>query len=230
VGEASKRQRNSWEACLEAASEMRGILDELEEYSGTYEEVTALRKQLKCIERACVRGKSRHSSENGGEGGDSGADWPPRAPAVNFDADPKTVARHVIAQMPLQRIFQDQALSDAFLSELMRALARESSYKSRRERQKEGIEQAKAQGIRFGKPSRPLPENFEEARRAWRDGQMTMKDAAAWCGMPRTTFYNAAQRAEQAAQADKASQDAVCEERPAARRRQEQPHPHVQMG
>jgi len=227
--ELAKRRRKSWETCLEAASAIRSIADELEEYSGTYEEVTALRKQLGRIEKACVRGKSAYPSENSGADGDSDADSAFWTPPVNFDADPKTVAQNVVAQLPLQRIFQDQELSDAFLSELMLALARESSYKNRRERQKEGIEQAKAQGVRFGKPSHPLPDNFEEVRQAWRDGLISMKEAASQCGMARTTFYNAALRAEKKPPMDEEPAHAEVAER-LARRRQEQPLAHIHAG
>lgn len=110
--------------------------------------------------------------------------------------DPRAAARALIAQLPLDRIFQDQALTDAFLSELLMALARESVSQSRRELQRKGIEEAKAQGVRFGAPSRPLPENFEQARLAWRGGQMSSAAAAKLCGMPKTTFYNAVRRVE----------------------------------
>ena len=47
-------------------------------------------------------------------------------------------------------------------------------------------------------PSRrkPVPDNFEECREAWRDGQMTLRQAAGACGMPHTTFHNAVVRVE----------------------------------
>ncbi len=116
--------------------------------------------------------------------------------AAALDGDPRATAQSLIAQLPLREIFQNRELTDAFLSELMLALARESSRESRRELQRKGIEEAKAQGVRFGKPTRPLPENFEEARQAWRDGWFSLKEAAKKCGMPESTFYYAAQRVE----------------------------------
>ncbi len=169
---------NGWEACASAVSEMETILDGLEDYSGTYDEVFALREQLKRIEQACDAGLS----ENG------------NAPLP--DGDPGTVAKSLIAQIPLRRIFQDKKLADTFLSELLLAIARESGHENRRDLQKKGIEEAKAQGVRFGAPARPLPDNFEEVRKAWRDGQLTVKEAAAQCGLARTTFYNAVHRVE----------------------------------
>jgi len=181
--EPAETRRSSWEVCAGAASEMRTILDELEEYSGIYEETIALRKQLDRIETACDREKESASMLTA---------------SIETGGDPKAAARSLIDQLPLPQIFQDPALADAFLSELLLALARESSGKNRRERQRQGIAEAKAQGVRFGAPRRPLPENFEDVRRAWRDGEFNLTEAAARCGMAKSTFYNAAQRAEQA--------------------------------
>lgn len=193
--ELMKKRRTSWEVCAGAAAEMRTILDELEKYSGVYEETTALRKWLNRIDKACSRGRA--ASSEAPLDPDADEDDP-----IAMGGDPRTVAQNLIAQMPLQRIFQDPELSDAFLSELLLALARESSYKNRRERQRQGIEQAKAQGVRFGAPKRVLPENFEEVRKAWRNGELSQVEAAEQCGMAKTTFYNAAQRAERAMRAE----------------------------
>ena len=53
---------------------------------------------------------------------------------------------------------------------------------------------AKAKGVRFGRPAKPLPDNFDEMHQAWRNGQMTLGQAANACGMPESSFYNAAVR------------------------------------
>lgn len=120
----------------------------------------------------------------------------PVKPKERRTADARSRAQDLIARLPLREIFQDRELADAFLSELMLALARESSRENRRALQEKGIAEARAQGVRFGKPARPLPENFEEVRRAWRDGQLSVRAAADLCGMPRSSFYHAARRAE----------------------------------
>ncbi|WP_322199839.1 recombinase family protein [Acutalibacter intestini] len=54
----------------------------------------------------------------------------------------------------------------------------------------------KERGVRFGRPRRALPENFDEARSAWRDRTMTLHQAAQSCGLPNSTFYRAVVRAE----------------------------------
>ncbi len=160
-----------WEICMNAVSEMRTILNELEEYPAVYEETDALLRQLDRVETACAN-------------------------AAALDGDPQAVARNLVAQIPLREIFQNKALADAFLSELFLSLARESSHESRREQRQKGIDEARAQGVRFGAPKRPLPENFDEVRKAWRNGKLSVKAAADLCGMPKTTFYNAVRRME----------------------------------
>ena len=43
-------------------------------------------------------------------------------------------------------------------------------------------------GVRFGRPPRPLPENFTAVYLCWKTGQITGTAAAAACGMPLATF------------------------------------------
>ncbi len=172
VSQARRQRVTAWERCADAASEMRSILGEMEDYPPAYKETEALLRQLERIAAAY-------------------------AEATSLDRDdPKAAAQNLIAQLPLRAIFQDQALADAFLSELFLSLARESSHERRREQLQKGIDEARAQGVRFGAPVKPLPENFEEARLAWRSGQISVRAAAEQCGMSKTRFYNAARRVE----------------------------------
>ena len=63
-------------------------------------------------------------------------------------------------------------------------------------RQAEGIAAAKARGVRFGPKARALPDSFDDLRQAWRGGRITLREAASACGMPKSTFYDAALRTE----------------------------------
>lgn len=85
-----------------------------------------------------------------------------------------------------------------FVADLFSQVAEQERKEESRQRQAEGIAAAKARGVRFGKKSKPLPDNFEEVRHAWRNKELTLQEAAAACGMAKSTFYNAAARAEQA--------------------------------
>ena len=54
--------------------------------------------------------------------------------------------------------------------------------------------------VRFGRPPRPLPENFREVHRQWRNKKITLRQAAEACGMPEGTFYAKAAKFEDTTQ------------------------------
>ena len=64
------------------------------------------------------------------------------------------------------------------------------------QRQAEGIAAAKARGVKFGRPSKPLPDNFYEVYKAWKNKKITQKEAAKACNMAETTFYDKARKFE----------------------------------
>ena len=64
-------------------------------------------------------------------------------------------------------------------------------------RQAEGIAAAKANGVKFGRPELPWAENFDEIHKAWREKELTLRQAAEACGMKESTFYAKATRQEQ---------------------------------
>lgn len=43
------------------------------------------------------------------------------------------------------------------------------------QRQREGIREAQKKGVRFGRPTMPLPENYEEVREMWRKGDISLR-------------------------------------------------------
>ena len=57
-----------------------------------------------------------------------------------------------------------------------------------RQRQMEGIAAAKMRGVRFGRPKKPLPDNFEPVCKRWISGELSCREAARLCGMPLTSF------------------------------------------
>lgn len=56
------------------------------------------------------------------------------------------------------------------------------------------IAAAKERGVRFGTPEVRLPEGFDEAVAIWKDGELTLREAAKKCGMPKSTFYDKARK------------------------------------
>ena len=101
--------------------------------------------------------------------------------------------------MPLLDTSVHQDLTGTLIADIVLQLlsyVAQTERESIRQRQAEGIAAAKARGVRFGRDRRSLPENFEETRRAWRDGRISLRIAAEACGMPKSTFREAAIRAE----------------------------------
>lgn len=57
------------------------------------------------------------------------------------------------------------------------------------QRQREGINAAKAKGKHLGRPVTSLPDNWEEVLALWQVGKITAREAMRRTGMKRTTFY-----------------------------------------
>lgn len=106
----------------------------------------------------------------------------------------------VVLDMPLLDTRRGKDLMGTFLSDIVLQLlsfVAENERASIKQRQAEGIAAAKARGIRFGRPPRPLPDNFDKVRRDWQDKKITLRQAAEICQMPSSTFYDRATKLEQ---------------------------------
>lgn len=66
-----------------------------------------------------------------------------------------------------------------------------------RQRQREGIDAAKAQGKTFGRPALSYPANWTEVYSAWKAGEITAKTAMERTGTKRTSFYKLVKLTEQ---------------------------------
>ena len=109
----------------------------------------------------------------------------------------------VVLDMPLLDTRWGKDLMGAFLSDIVLqvlSFVAENERANIRQRQAEGIAAAKARGVRFGRPPRPLPENFREVHRQWRNKKITLRQAAEACGMPEGTFYAKAAKFEDTTQ------------------------------
>lgn len=101
-----------------------------------------------------------------------------------------------VIDMPLLDTRRGKDLVGTFLSDIVLqvlSFVAENERVNIRARQAEGIAAAKARGVRFGRPPRPLPENYHSAYQRWKAGKITGTAAARECGMPLSTFrYRAA--------------------------------------
>lgn len=108
----------------------------------------------------------------------------------------------VVLDMPLLDTRRGKDLMGTFLSDIVLqvlSFVAENERTNTKQRQAEGIAAAKAQGIKFGRPPLPLPDNFYEVHKAWRSKKITLKQAAEACNMPVGTFYGKARKFENVA-------------------------------
>ena len=97
----------------------------------------------------------------------------------------------VVLDMPLLDTRQGKDLMGTFIADLVLQIlsfVAQNERENIRKRQAEGIAAAKARGVRFGRPPKPLPPNFSAVCRQWQQGRLTMTQAAKNCGMPLSTF------------------------------------------
>ena len=108
----------------------------------------------------------------------------------------------VVLDMPLLDTRRGKDLMGTFLSDIVLqvlSFVAENERTNIKQRQAERIAAAKAQGIKFGRPPLPLPDNFYEVHKAWRSKKITLKQAAEACNMPVGTFYGKARKFENVA-------------------------------
>ncbi len=97
----------------------------------------------------------------------------------------------VVLDMPLLDTRRGKDLMGTFLSDIVLqvlSFVAENERINIKQRQAEGIAVAKAKGVRFGRPPKPLPENFPKVYREWKCGKITGVEAANACNMPMSTF------------------------------------------
>ena len=108
----------------------------------------------------------------------------------------------VVLDMPLLDTRRGKDLMGTFLSDIVLqvlSFVAENERTNIKQRQAEGIAASKAQGIKFGRPPLPLPDNFYEVHKAWRSKKITLKQAAEACNMPVGIFYGKARKFENVA-------------------------------
>lgn len=105
----------------------------------------------------------------------------------------------VVLDMPLLDTRRGKDLMGTFLSDIVLqvlSFVAENERENIKQRQAEGIAAAKARGVKFGRPPLPLPVNFYEVHKEWRNKKITLKNAAEKCDMPVGTFYGKVRRFE----------------------------------
>lgn len=105
----------------------------------------------------------------------------------------------VVIDMPILDTRREKNLLGTFISDIVLALLSYVAENERiniKQRQAEGIAAAKARGVKFGRPPLPIPDNFYQMHKEWREGKITIEEASKACGMCAKTFYSKAVRYE----------------------------------
>lgn len=103
----------------------------------------------------------------------------------------------VVLDFPLLDTRREKDLLGTFISDLVLqvlSFVAENERSFILERQREGIALARQRGVKFGRPSKKLPEGFADAVRDWKNKVISCKQAAAKCRMPPTSFRRRAER------------------------------------
>jgi len=105
----------------------------------------------------------------------------------------------IVLDMPLLDTRRGKDLMGTFIADLVLQLLSfiaENERSNIKQRQREGIDAAKQRGVKFGRPPKPLPENFIQLYDKWLAGEITAGEAAKQCNFTSATFYNKARELE----------------------------------
>ncbi len=103
----------------------------------------------------------------------------------------------VVLDMPLLDTRRGKDLVGTFLSDVVLQIlsfVAENERGNIRQRQREGIEAAKKRGVQFGRPQKPVPDNFIQVYNRWLEKEISGEVAAGLCGLTMSTFYRRANR------------------------------------
>lgn len=111
----------------------------------------------------------------------------------------------VVLDMPLLDTTQYKDSMGTFIADLVLQILSWVAQDEReriRKRQREGIDEAKRQGMKFGRPRAQMTEEFMEAYNEWKKGNITAANAMRKTNTKKTTFYKLVKQAEKDAEKD----------------------------
>ncbi len=103
----------------------------------------------------------------------------------------------VVIDMPLLDTRNNKDLLGTFISDLVLQILSYVAEQERsfiKQRQKEGIENAKNKGIKFGRPRIEKPSNFDMVVNKWKNKELKSKEAMEILGLKPNSFYNLLKR------------------------------------
>ena len=97
-----------------------------------------------------------------------------------------------VLDMPLLDTRNGKDLIGTFIADLVLQIlsfVAQSERENIKKRQEQGIEAAKKRGVRFGRPEKQPPHDFEHVVMSWKKQEITISEALEICQMSRSTFY-----------------------------------------
>ena len=95
-----------------------------------------------------------------------------------LQAELRELAQEIAGSLSAVDAASGRELLSDFVSELFFCVTEQQRREDRRQKQAQGIAAAKARGVRFGRTARPVPDNFDQLHQAWREGRISLKQAA----------------------------------------------------
>lgn len=97
-----------------------------------------------------------------------------------------------VIDMPLLDTRQGKDLMGTFIADLVLQIlsfVAQNERENIRKRQLQGIAAAKANGVRFGRPEKELPDDFVLLIKQWEKKKITLSEVLKQCKMSESTFY-----------------------------------------
>lgn len=97
-----------------------------------------------------------------------------------------------VLDMPLLDTRQGKDLMGTFIADLVLQIlsfVAQNERENIKKRQAQGIAAAKARGVKFGRPVKSVPEDFEKIVADWETQKISFGAACQLCGMSESTFY-----------------------------------------
>lgn len=105
----------------------------------------------------------------------------------------------IVLDMPLLDTAKSKDLLGTFIADLVLQLlsfVAENERINILQRQAEGIAAAKIRGVKFGRPKRELPPEYEENYKLWKNKKISAREGADKCNMSVSDFYKYGKRIE----------------------------------
>lgn len=105
----------------------------------------------------------------------------------------------IVLDMPLLDTAKSKDLLGTFIADLVLQLlsfVAENERVNILQRQAEGIAAAKMRGVKFGRPKRELPPEYEENYKLWKNKKISAREGADKCNMSVSDFYKYGKRIE----------------------------------